>query len=256
MKLHGISRLFSIISVVLCAAMLTMSVSAANDDAYAIYKRYAQKMDKTVTSMEVKSTTKTSATMDGETIELSKVTTVMKVIITPDKKLEFEAVTVNAYGQTAYSYYKDGSLYMNEDGVKYKLKMKLESAMASTNQMDLELAKEVLADATVERVKDGNRIHYKIDKSSLKNTYLDSLISQLKKESGELDIAISNINSTMTIGDDDLRKAYAAVFSVRISDDKNTVTLKQNSSGKVLSYNTVKKINYPEDLNTYKAMMY
>lgn len=252
----SMKRMLSLISVVVCVVMLTVTATAAGTDAYTIYANSQKKMAK-VTSMELQSTTKTAMSIEGlYEEEVDRSTAVMKVVM-KGKSMEMEAKITGADKSVQYAYYKDGSLYVKQGSKKYKVKMKYEEAMMAAGNLDMGLAKEQLKDATVEKVQGGNKIRYVTDLDDIKDSSGKSLAEVLEEQTSEIGFRIrgKDIISTMTIGDDGMVQGYASAFtmSARVSDV--LVKIKYNASGKVLSYNKVTKINFPNDLNTYTALI-
>lgn len=256
-------KLFSIVSAILCTAFLTMTFSAATEDAYTLYKRSVKKMD-SVSSFELKTTTKLYVGMYGAEFEATNQTINVKVMFLSKKNMAFEAHSQNRKIDPMDAYYKDGYLYRDYEGKKQKIKMNAASALAvvantgwsTYDEENWDMVKKQMEGATVERVEGGYRIRYKTDIDDLLaagGMTSKSLIDSLGLPSGTT-MRMSNISNTMTIGDDDYQTGYATAYSISLVSGNETTKVRHNGSGKISGINSVKKINYPADLTSYVSV--
>ncbi len=246
-------KLVSLVSVIASLVIMTMSFSAAGTDAYSIYNQSQKAMEK-VKSVEIRGTSKASMELNGQKVEVTKQNITIKTIMSSGNKLQMEAHTKDANtGDTEDMFYKDGFLYLKTADQKTKQKMDMNEVLATANALKFDAGKETFKTATVEKVDGGNKIKFKIKTIELKDEAGNSIVDMLKKESPDAKIEIGDINYSMTIGSDNMVKSYSTIMNISMEVEKIPVKVIVSGTNNVYSINTVKNINFPTDLASYKT---
>lgn len=251
-------KLFLLLTAMLCVAMLSSSVFAADADAYALYQRCAKKMN-SVSSVEISTAQKFTFAYDGKIIDAQSVqwNETTKILMTGGGKIQMESKSqVNSKMNgtetkaTTYSYFKDGELYFQLVGEKLKIKYNpdiadmndaLERLLSSAINLDMD--KDEFKDAKLERVSGGTKITLRRSSTSTGIT------------SANYKIRTINVVSII-IGDDNILKSYSeSATTIEASPDgRETYKTKTTRTHKVKSVNSFTKINFPSDLDTYKSV--
>lgn len=241
-------KLFSLLTVLLCAVMLSSTAFAA-DDAYSVYQKYVKK-SKSVSSMELSITQKISMSAGDQNLDLTKQSGTVK-LITKDNKLQMEMkMTDSATNETVYGYFKDNYLYEKVGNEKFKIKYNADDALSEAANVDTTLTKDDLKDATVEKVDGGVKITYKIKASDLDSS-MTSIFDELDLPSN-VKMSFTSVTCSLIIADDGTLQSMSNSYGINLNDGTNTYKLKATQKTTVKSVNSVTKINYPSDLNTYK----
>lgn len=244
-------KLFSLLTVLFCAVVLSTTAFAA-DDAYSVYQKYLNK-SKSIKSMELAITQKGTMTVDGYSVELSKQSGSAKMLMTSDNKLQMETkITDSETKETVYGYFKDNYLYTKAGNEKIKIKYAANDALSESANVDNTLTKDDLKNATVEKVDGGVKLTYKIKGSDVRSA-MPSLADTLNLPD---DVAVSFTNATisMVFGDDGSLKTTSNSYGIKLSDGSTSINLKITQKTTVKSVNSVTKISFPSDLNTYKTV--
>lgn len=240
-------KLFSLLTLLICAVMLSTTAYTASElpDPYQLYKKAAKKID-TVTSMDVTGNISMTITLGTNKLPASKSVENFKILKIKDNRIQLEATITDADTKKVKSseWYKDGYCYTNSDNTKTKQKSELDSIIDYFGGFRFFDATESdFKDATIEKTKDGfYRISYKM---SAKKAFPVEYGSEVR---------LSNVKLSITVDADGNMKATSASITLNTNaDDGTLMKVTTTMSHKINSLNSVSKINFPSDLNTYKT---
>lgn len=229
-------KLLSILLAIVFAATLTSPAFAADADAYSIYQKSIKKL-KSVSSVDLPISAKFSITDGKQSVDVTELNMGFKILTTADKKRQMEWKMVYPETGEIYNvYYKDGFFYENSNNKKSKYKRDLD----------------------IEEIMDGflETFNLNLTKNDFKN-------AQVKKVDGDTKITLkkafpfdddwSNSTLSITIGSDDMLKSCSFSYTEPVDKNSDKLKLKATLTIRVKSVNSLKKINFPSDLNTYKG---
>lgn len=251
----NLKKALTFISTMLTVVMLAVSVSAAPaNDAYTIYSK-AQKQMENATSMEMSGNMKITMEIDGESLVMNtsiKTAQVNRKDGSFEMKLEMKEKDL---GISSATYYKNGYMYQNSGGVKTKAKVGFEEAMMNSFEMETDLTKDMLKDATVEKLDSGNyRLKLVISAEEMNRVMggdISSVMSELVED--DIKIKISDINYYMDVDSKGNPKAVRMAFSANMKMSDVSVKCKYIYNFKVTSINKITSIKLPSDISSYKA---
>lgn len=234
-------KLFSLLTASVCMAMLTSAAFAADIDAYTVYRNSVKKL-KSASSMELSKTIKLSDCSGSEIKELINQSSTVKVLITPGKTFHMAGKSAENGGAPTYRYLNETGFYERTGDSKIKINASGKQKPADMGElldndlyMSMPLMEEDFKDAKVEKVDGGTKITCKIS-SNFKNNYNNTTISSTR-----------TIN--VTIGDDGILKSLS---KTTVSGENGKVIHNAVETTRIKSVNSIKKIDFPSDLNTYK----
>lgn len=243
-------KILSAISMILCAALLCLPVSAASKDAYTLYQNAAEKLNN-VTSVEMKM----KLTMETSLVETPIKTTATVRMLHPSDPDKMEMEMQMAYdelGMKVAVYYKDGYFYQNIAGEKSKTKMDFKKAMEMSNSMDMDIEKDAVRDGTVEVVEGGKLVKFKMSGEQM-SSMMDSTFSAMfaATELGDMKVTIGDMSYSMLIGDDGMIDSYKMNYDTSFASKELNMSAKYKTDVKIVSVNQFVRIAYPSDLDQY-----
>ncbi len=270
-------KLFSLASLVLSAALLVAPVSAAApadtsamskpiiSEATKLYAEYSKAMQG-VKSMELEiSTASTYGINDIILTEPLTTSGTAKWRITAQNEFELESHMGDGQSNDSGNiYYKDGYLYFNNKGEE-KYKYKAEPVAALTYVMGFDNYADATADildkASVRAVSTGmdvgKLLNYELTLSDFAgsgNLAMEEIYKLTGDKDKNFDIKLRNFSNNLTVDKDGKFNSGAYTFDVDIALKDLLMTMKIKFNSKVISYNKVNKISFPDDLKTYKIV--
>lgn len=246
-------KLFSLLAAILCAAMLSSSVFAADANAYSIYQKCVKKM-KSVSSMEISMVQRFTMSSKGYDISTKQNNTI-KILFAPENKLHMEVKSLAPNSdEPTYYYYRNGYYYRDMGFYKARVKMKADDVLYSTVNLDMNLVKSDFKDAKVEKSSDGTKITYVTKLADSKDESIRQLVKYLETADSSMKMSISDMTTVFTVGNDGMLKSSSVSFVISVSSDGDTYKMRQTQTSTVKSVNTVMKIDFPKDLNTYTTI--
>lgn len=231
-------------------AMFTSVAFAAETDAYELYQKCAKEL-KYVSSIELSIAYKYYTMTDSKDyVEDNRQTGTVKILINPDKKVQMEVIAFDSEtNETAYGYLKDGYAYTKEGGTKEKEAMDtkgmdMQKALSDIGGLRFDLTRDDFKDAKVEKVNGGTKLTFKRARNRSESIYIESA----KQYAKGTDI----INTVITVGDDGMLKSYSEsetyIYTLSSGVTRKVKTTYNNT---VKSVNSIEKIDFPKDLDTY-----
>lgn len=248
-------KLRSVIAIVLGIALMATPAFAAADPNAEAYKLYQQAMKKlnAAHSLEMTGTMDMSIQMGATSIETQAVTTTRQIM--EDGKLQMEVLAdMGDLGLSTASYYKDGYFYQNVGGEKTKMSMPLNEAVTAGQELDMNLTRDLLHNATIEEVSGGTRIKFSIsteDVAAMMEGTMDDVLGSIEEG---MDLKLGKISYSILIGDNGMLKSMRMTMNATITVEEMTMKTKITMNYKVKSVNKLLKIDFPSDLASYKTV--
>lgn len=250
-------KLFSLVAVLMCMVMLsTTAFAATTADVLSVYRKYV-KQSADIKSMDISVSQKISMSDGTDTVDVLRQDVAMKMRILDDDKLQLEARTVDAATkEISYAYFRNDWLYQQVGDQKFKIRMSMNEALASTANVDVNLTADMLKDATVQTLADGIKITYKTNLNDIADGEGHSIASMINEMNlpDDMKMEISTITSSVTIGYDGMMKAGSNSFGMRVHSGDITLNFKIVQTLKVNSVNTVDFIKFPADIGSYQTL--
>lgn len=263
-------RLSLLIAPVL--ALTTLVTGCAHQDAYDVYTTM-QAASANAKSADMAFVTNVKATLDGSALAF-KVYGDAQYLRNGDGILDLDLkadVAVSMLGESEqYSIYlKDGYLYENDHN-GYKIKEKLEitpdeamalATMDTVTLADLPVNEKAIKSVSVTANADGGKnldalIDTKIGIEQIKKYCLDlGILTESDFEDlAELNLGYSDIRYIVNTDSKGRMKDQRILFSISMKDEyiSTPIVIEFDSYIVVNSYDTLTKIQFPSDLNTYK----
>jgi len=252
-KERGFYKMKRILAMALVIAMCLTLTVFAEEDAYSVYARMQDRMDK-VTSMETKGRMKTTITTEDESMEMN-VSMLMRAIYRSETDAELEIhMEMDVLGETvsASMYYLDGFLYQNMNGEKIKSLMNLEEAMAQSNMLNLRIEEEIVKSAAVTPVEGGSKLSYTLSAEYTNEVFSDIIDSSLAGlDVGDMNLRFGEIIYEVMVDQSGLMESYSAQFSIYMTIMDIDAEINYDMDFDVLSVDSVDRIYYPLDMWEY-----
>lgn len=155
-------------------------------------------------------------------------------------------------------FYQDGNLYVNKDGIKYKMELNLDDAMEKSNFINPDdlLDELLIIGGSVKNLENGNK-QYTFDLNMDKAIEATKLFTEelgLSKEDEQVlsTLKIKNINVTISVDSKNQPVDYKVVMDMNLSIEgiDTTFNINMDMKYKDIGNTVVKAIN--EDLSQYK----
>jgi len=246
------------IGLVLAALMLAASLTACNEkvSAYGAYEKMNTAMGK-VESIEMTVDGSIAMTAMGETMDIEMSGT-MKEVILSETEAEMEMyMDMVMFGETipTVSYYKDGYMYQEMYGMKYKTAMGIEEALSQMGTENLTFSEEAIKESDVTDVDGGKQISFTLDGAALNDILAGagtlSELAALFGEDGEM--AFGDVTYVVNVDKDYVMKSCEMRFDMTMTVEGEAIEMAYTMTMKVVSTNDV-TVTFPDDLDTYVGM--
>jgi len=257
----------------LLSALMILSLAACGVDAkkdqtaYELYESATEKLNN-AKSMSSDVDMEIAMTAMDETMKISTTGKLQQVMISDTEfemamDLHQESDLLDESNDFS-SYYKDGTMYMDMDIMKFKMDMPMDEYMeqaAGSNTDILEFPETAISEYDIEELEDDARkLSFTLIGSELNailDEMLDGSMSQFFESMGadleEVNYDFNDVSIAMVIDKDDNIKTYTMLYGFAMDIDDETIDVAVDMSMDILGIDDV-VIDFPEDLDTYVDM--
>jgi len=245
--------------LVACTACSPKPAPKPVENAYDLYTAMNTAM-KNVTSMQAKADVKMNMQSEGENADMNMFMDI-KQILRSETDLEMALLMSIDMGELgglmdAKIYYKDGYLYQEIMGMKVKMRMALEEAMAAVNMdaiSSLNFEKDAISQSEVKNVDGGKELSFTLKGDALNDTLTEMVNAMIGSLDSDVDMKLTfgDVSYTLLLGSDNFPKKQHIVYSMDMEVDGEKTSISYDMYMTDLSYNTIKAIEYPADLDDY-----
>ena len=243
-----------------------VKIWSVDDEAYALYQKINEaNADMTSAAMNMTADIGMVMSQDGETLAMDmKMSGDIKMIIASETDVQMEMnlkTTATAGGETESvdmaGYFKDGYMYMNSGGEKYKVAMNLEEAMAQaslidTNDMDITASD--IKGSKIETVTGGTKLTLVVKGSAMDDILTASLGAMEDLGLGEMTMTFGDVIMVTVVDENNIIKSQSIVADVDASYMGASMTMTMDMVMDMTAYGDAVKITFPTDLDKYEEL--
>ena len=262
------------LSSLLLSALMILSLAACGVDAekdqtaYDLYVNANQKLNE-AKSMSADINAIISMTVMDETMEITTTGNIKEVMLSDtdfEMAMDFHQESDLLDESNDFSsYYKDGTMYMDMDIIKFKMDMPIdeymEQASVGSSTSTLDFPESAIAEYDIEELEDDSRKLSFTLKGSEINDLLDEMLegsmSQMLEALGtdleEAEYEFNDISISLVIDKDNNINRYNILYGFSTDVEGETLITEIDMTMDILQLDGV-TIEFPDDLDTYEDM--
>jgi len=244
-----------VLSVVLVLALCLLMGAWADPKAYDTYEAMTAAMED-ITSMEVELTGSVAIKIGGDRMDMLFDASVQQIV--GDEDDTQMVMTMNAYilGQKMgiTTYYKDGYMYQDTMGEKYKMKLDLEEFAAQTGTGDVDFDRSAIINSSYKDVPAGQQLVFELDPAFINNALVGAMDTMVGDVGGIDNLKVQSVAYTIVAGEDNIMKSYDMEMTMGMMLLGNYVTMDYIIESEIVSINTLTALSYPSDLDAYPEL--
>jgi len=248
-----------ILCICLAAALVVCCLAACGqEDAFEAYQTAQAKM-KDVKSLEMRVEGSIELSANGMNIPMNTQMDIKEIVRSQTDIDIAMTATADLMGNpiTTESYFTGGYLYTAANGTKAKTAMPLEDVLNSIGKMPKFDDKAVFKSITLENKNNVRTIRYELNEeflSTMVSSLLDSIMPQMNDMIGgemEFEISLKSYTGEISMDKDYNITSEHTLMQMEMALMGQTVQVSYDLTNHILGYNSVEKIDFPADLDSY-----
>lgn len=248
-----------ILAICLAAVLVVFSFAACEQaDAFELYQSAQSKM-KDVKSLEMKVEGSIELSADGMSIPLSTEMDIKQVLRSPTDADIAMTVTANLEGTpvTTESYFTGGYLYTSANGTKVKTAMPLEDVLNSVGSQTPQFEESDFKTLTLETKDNIHTVKYEVSEealTSMVDDLLNGVLSQMGDivgDSVDMNLSIKTYSGEISMDKDCNMTAQRLSMQMEMTVMGQTMQVNYDLTSTILGLNSLEKIDFPADLDSY-----
>jgi hypothetical protein len=249
---------FSVVTSIILCLVLALSLVAcgsasSSDDPYELYNAAAKKLEEP-SAMSMTMSMKTTSTIGKDTIDETVDGDIALVYNKDRTSVDFSMnLKVGTDGEATemVAYYKEGFLYSEYSGLKFKTETPMSEAMAGIGESQVEtFSEDAVIEKKSEKVSGGTKVIFKIKGDSLKDLAQESL-DALANYAADVTYEDATISAVIDKKGNIISYDADLKYAVTSEDMTGNFTVKMSLSDIVIKG---VKVEFPKDLDSYIDM--
>lgn len=241
------------LALVLAILMAVLPLASCGDNvtAYEAYVKMSDAMG-AVSSMEGTIDATVSMTSAGVSYEIG-VSGTTKEVIRSDTDMDMEmTMDMTMLGETfsVATYYKEGYMYQDLSGMKYKLHMDIEDAVNQMGVTDLEFTEDIVKESSVTDVDGGKELSFTLDGTAMTDILSEIVASLTGALGADGTMTFGDVTYNIVVDKDYIERSCEIIFSISMEIDGETVDMSYDMRMDISSVNNT-TITFPDDLDSY-----
>ena len=244
------------ICILVLVVIMLFSATAcggAKASAYSTYTAAMEKMEN-ASAVEIKLSSDMTLTMAGQTTDITMDGVVKQKTIS-DTEVELSAVmSTNTMGMSIdmTTYFADGYYYLEMMGLKYKIALPLEDALAQAQTSTPEFEESAIKENTMTDKDGGKEVTFVLDGAVMSDMVQDQLAGLGDMgETEDLDMTYGDVTVTSFIDKDGNMKTSSVQMSFEMSMQGMTIPMEMTMNMEYIAFDDDVTIDVPADLDSF-----